>query len=178
MESAAKYIWTYEVRFVPGLLQSRPYAEAVIRSAHRDEEQACRLVDVRMRRQQMLLQRGTPKLWAIVEYAALDDGLGDRGVMQDQIDFLIWASKRPNVKIQVLMPGAGGLAFRGDSFSILQLADSEVVYQEHLDCAHFSEGRKASELYRLAMSELVILADEPRKARRTLEEISRRIRTG
>ncbi|RSM44999.1 transcriptional regulator [Actinoplanes sp. ATCC 53533] len=176
LESEAKYILEYEVRLIPGLLQTRAYAEAVIRSTCTDEQQVRRLIDVRMRRQRMVLERGAPKLWAIVEHAALVDSFDDSELMQEQIDFLLRITGSSDVRIQVLMPGAGALAFRGNSFSILQMKASEVVYMEHLDRAFFLDERKDSEPYRLAMSELVIVADEPRKSRTTLEEISRRNR--
>lgn len=176
LESEAKYIQAYEVRFIPGLLQTRAYAEAVIRSTCTDEQQVSRLVEVRMRRQRMVLERGAPKLWAIVEHAALVDGFDDPELMREQIDFLLRITQSSDVRIQILMPGAGALAFRGNSISILQLKTSEVVYLEYLDRAFFLDEHKGSEPYRLAMSELVIVADEPRSSRRTLEEISRRNR--
>ncbi len=176
LESEAIYILEYEVRFIPGLLQTKAYAEAVIRSTCTDEEQVRRLLEVRMRRQQMVLERGAPKLWAIVEHAALVDGFNDPGLMQEQIDFLLRVTSSSDAKIQILMPGAGGLAFRSNSISILHLEASEVVYLEHLDRAFFLDDPKESQPYRRAMSELVIVADQPRESRKTLEEISRRIR--
>ncbi|KHD75124.1 hypothetical protein MB27_24700 [Actinoplanes utahensis] len=174
LESAAQHIRTYEVRFIPGLLQTRSYAEAVIRPATTDEDQVGRLVDVRLHRQRLVLERGVPRLWAIVEYSALTEGFTDPRIMQEQIRFLLDITESSDVTIQIIMPGAGGLTFRGNSFSILQHESSEVVYMEHLDRAQFLDDRNESEIYRRTMGELVILADEPRRSRRTLEEILRR----
>lgn len=149
LESVAKVIMTYEVRFVPGLLQTRSYAEAVMRSAYPDEERVQRLVDVRMRRQAELLKRGSPRLVAIVEHGALIDGLADREIMREQIEFLVEATARPHVTIQVIMPHAGGHVFRSNSFSLLQLKMSEVVYLEQLDRAFFLDERRDAGPYQI-----------------------------
>src|SRR4051812_31309629 len=67
LESIAQLIRTYEARFIPGLLQTPAYAEAVIRLHHHDPNEIRRRVEVRMRRQRVLLERGAPHLWAVID---------------------------------------------------------------------------------------------------------------
>jgi hypothetical protein len=56
LESRAAEIYSFQVGVLPGLLQTRDYAEALIRAAHVDvsEEQIARFVELRMTRQQRL----------------------------------------------------------------------------------------------------------------------------
>src|SRR4051812_3863925 len=115
-ESIAEYIRTYEVRFIPGLLLTRAYSEAVVRMHYNDKDEISRRVDTRMRRQEMLLQRGTPRLWAVVDEAALSEQIGGAAVMREQIDFLDQVAERPPVHIQVLPSGAAGQVGIGTPF--------------------------------------------------------------
>ncbi|WP_164466008.1 helix-turn-helix domain-containing protein [Actinoplanes teichomyceticus] len=175
LESVAQYIYTYENRFIPGLLQTREYAEATIRDRYTDEEDIQRRVDVRMRRQASILRRRASQIWAIIDNAALEDGLDDPAVMRRQLDFLIRATDLPHVRIQIVKRGA--CAARSNSFSILRLRSarlSEVVYLEQLDDALFIEDVAKSEPYRIAWSEIGIVACKPEDTRRILEQTLRR----
>ncbi|MEU4559718.1 helix-turn-helix transcriptional regulator [Actinoplanes sp. NPDC023936] len=175
-ESAAKYIQTYEVRLIPGILQTKAYAEAVIRSGGAGEDEVRNLLDVRLQRQRMALERGTPQVWAVVEYSSLIDGLNDKQIMREQIEFLLKASEFPHVHIQIVMPGAGGLAFRMNSFSILRLESSEVGYLEYFDRALFITDIQDLEPARAAMSELVVIAKKAAESRKIMEKILQRYR--
>jgi transcriptional regulator with XRE-family HTH domain len=73
LESVSQGIRTYEVRFIPGLLQTPDYAEAVIGCQYSDPAEVHRRVRTRMRRREAVLDGGTA-LWAIIDSAALDPG--------------------------------------------------------------------------------------------------------
>ena len=81
LEEAAALIRIYEVQFVPGLLQTEDYARAVVMqgSPHLAPEEVDSRVAVRMGRQK-LFGGGTtrPRLWAIVDEAALRRPIGGR----------------------------------------------------------------------------------------------------
>ena len=156
-ESIAEYIRTYEVRFIPGLLQTRAYAEAVVRRQYDNEAVISQRVDARMQRQQVLLQRGTPRLWAVVDEAALYEQIGGPAVMREQIDFLAQVAELPQVHIQILPSWAAGQAGIGDSFSMLRLRMkglSDVVYLEHIGSALFLEHPDDLDPYKIAMTRL------------------------
>ncbi|MDI6098347.1 helix-turn-helix transcriptional regulator [Actinoplanes sp. NEAU-A12] len=176
LESAAEYIRTYECSLVPGLLQTQAYAESIIRTRYSDDEHVRRLVEVRMRRQNMVFEAGGPRLWAIVDLSALTDGVDDTAIMRQQIEFLIEATQFPGVCIQVLRPRPGLCALRNDSFSILRFRSSnlaDVVYLENLESAHFLDGPERSEPYRHAISMIGNAADAPEQTRQTLEDVLR-----
>jgi transcriptional regulator with XRE-family HTH domain len=173
-ESAATQILTYERHFIPGLLQTRAYAEAIIRCRYTDEGQIRRLVDIRMHRQQVVLKKRTKSneirvLWALIDKAALDDVLNEPGIMREQIAFLIQALHELNVQIQVVERGA--LAARSNSFSILRLRGrrlSQVVYLEQFDSAQFFDHPTSLEPYWQAFLEIASVAKKPAEAQEFL----------
>ena len=164
LESAATLIRTYQGQLVPGLLQTDDYMRAIIHGAHLESsEEVGRRVRLRMARQTLLTREHPPRLWAVVDEAALRRPVGGREVMRGQLERLIDATKLPNVTLQIL-PFAGGAhpAMVG-AFSILRFADRElpdVVYLEHLTNAVYLDKRDEVERY-LDVMELVCLDSEP-----------------
>src|SRR5690349_8305909 len=104
LETAAALIRTYEVQFVPGLLQTKEYATAVVQLGHRRApiEEVDRRVSLRLARQQILTRTDPPQLWAVVDEGALRRPIGGPGVIRGQIEALIEATKLPNVRLQVI----------------------------------------------------------------------------
>jgi transcriptional regulator with XRE-family HTH domain len=165
LESAATLIRTYEGMFVPGLLQTDDYMRAVIHGAHLEEppEEVGRKVRLRMARQILLTGEHPPRLWAVVDEAALRRPVGGREVMRGQLERLIDATKLPNVTLQVLPFGAGAHPAMVGAFSILRFADRElpdVVYLEHLTNAVYLDKRAEVERY-LDVMELLCVDSEP-----------------
>ena len=164
LESAASLIRTYEGQLVPGLLQTDDYIRAVVHDASLEpSEDVGRRVRLRMARQTVLTRERPPRLWAVVDEAALRRPVGGREVMRGQLERLIAATKLPNVTLQIL-PFAGGAhpAMVG-AFSILRFADPElpdVVYLEHLTNAVYLDKREEVERY-LDVMELLCVASEP-----------------
>ena len=164
LESAASLIRTYEGQLVPGLLQTDDYIRAVVHDASLEpSEDVGRRVRLRMARQTLLTREHPPRLWAVIDEAALRRPVGGRQVMRGQLERLIAATKLPNVTLQIL-PFAGGAhpAMVG-AFSILRFADRElpdVVYLEHLTNAVYLDKRDEVERY-LDVMELLCVASEP-----------------
>ncbi|WP_217241110.1 helix-turn-helix transcriptional regulator [Streptomyces sp. AC555_RSS877] len=119
LEDAAVEVINYEPMFVPGLLQTRAYADAIhqrgyARATRQEHELA---VEFRMRRQRVLTGERPPRLHAIVHEAALYPSLGDPGIMREQLQRLIELSRLPHVTVQVL-PFDGPVPF-GTSFTLV-----------------------------------------------------------
>jgi transcriptional regulator with XRE-family HTH domain len=165
LESAATLIRTYEGQFIPGLLQTDDYIRAVVGGAHLDEasEEVGRRVRLRLARQTLLTREHPPRLWAVVDEAALRRPVGGREVMRGQLERLIDATKLPNVTLQILPFAAGAHSAMVGAFSILRFADQElpdVVYLEHLTNAVYLDRRDEVERY-LDVMELLCLQSEP-----------------
>ncbi|GIE83369.1 transcriptional regulator [Actinoplanes philippinensis] len=166
LEAAASLIRTYEIQFVPGLLQTPDYARAVIMLGHAgaSADEINRRVDVRRQRQQILTRSGGPQLWAVIDEAVLRRPIGGVDVMRAQIEALIEASKLPGVRLQIIPFLAGGHAAAGGPFAILRFPEPElpdVVYVEQLTSAIYLDKREDVDHYAMAMERVCIDAEPP-----------------
>ncbi|MFD0968540.1 helix-turn-helix domain-containing protein [Plantactinospora endophytica] len=166
LEAAAALIRAYEVQYIPGLLQTRDYARAVVLLAHdgAPPDEIERRVELRMDRQKVLTRPGAPQLWAVVDEAALRRPIGGIDVMRGQIEHLIEAGRLPNVTVQVIPFRAGGHAAAGGAFSLLRFPDQElpdVVYMEQLTSALYLDKRDDVDYYAAAMERLCVEAVSP-----------------
>jgi Domain of unknown function (DUF5753)/Helix-turn-helix domain len=180
LEAAASMIRNYEVQFVPGLLQTRDYARAVVKLgyARSTPEEIERRVDLRMARQQVLQRPDAPQLWAVVDEGALQRPVGGAKVMRAQIEALIEATRLPNIRVQVVPFRIGGHAAHGGSFSILRFGEPDlpdVVYVEQLTSALYLEKRDDVDQYAIVMETLCIEADPPERTRDILRRIVEKI---
>lgn len=182
LEAAAALIRTYEVQFVPGLLQTKEYARAVVLLGHgrAKTDEIDRRVELRMARQQVLTRPDAPKLWVVVDEAALRRPIGGIDIMRGQVDALLEANTLPNVRLQVIPFNAGGHAAAGGAFTILRFPDQDlpdVVYIEQLTSALYLDKRDDVDLYAEAMERLCVEARPPTETQKVLEEIRRDLST-
>lgn len=172
LEEAAQRIQTYEVQFVPGLLQCEEYMRAVA-SGRRSPYRLADIdawVALRKRRQEILYAASPPKYWAVVNESALRRPAGGRKVMQAQFDRLLEISALPQVSLQVLEGEAAGAAVE-TAFTLLRFAGPEladIVYVEHLTGALYLERLEDVEAYSRAMDRLAVEARTPADSRRVL----------
>ncbi|HEU4348169.1 MAG TPA: helix-turn-helix transcriptional regulator [Actinoplanes sp.] len=180
LEQAAGLIRTYEVQFVPGLLQTDAYARAVIMLGHGTATPAeiDRRASLRMARKQLLSRTDPPKLWAVIDEAVLRRQIGGRKVLREQIGHLIEMTDLSNVRLQVIPFTSGGHAAAGGAFSILRFPHEEVpdvVYIEHLTSALYLDKRDDVDHYAAAMGRLFIEAEPPNRTpeilRRALHDL-------
>jgi DNA-binding XRE family transcriptional regulator len=165
LESAATLIRTYEGQFVPGLLQTDDYIRAVVRGAHLESaEEVGRRVRLRMARQTLLTRDHPPRLWAVVDEAALRRPVGGPGVMKGQLERLLDATELPNVTLQVLPLDTGAHPAMVGSFSVLRFPDQElpdVVYLEHLTGASYLNKPDEVDQYLHVMESICVRAAAP-----------------
>ncbi|REE94894.1 helix-turn-helix domain-containing protein [Thermomonospora umbrina] len=176
LEQDAELIRAYEVQFVPGLLQTRDYARAVARLGHpgAGDVEIERRVDVRMARQRVLSGDDGPRLWAVMDEAALCRPLGGRAVMRAQLRRLIEACSLPDVTLQVVPFAHGGHAAAGGAFSILRFAEDEmpdIVYLEQLTSALYMDKASDVERYLAVMERLCADADPAARTAATIERV-------
>jgi hypothetical protein len=176
LEAAAALIRSYEIQFVPGLLQTRDYARAVVRLGHGGAraEEIERRVNLRMARQQVLARKDPPLLWAVIDEAVLRRPIGGTEVMRAQIEALIEATKLPNVRLQIVPFQVGGHAAAGGAFSILRFPDQDlpdVVYIEQLTSALYLDKRDDVDHYMAAMERVCVEAEQPDRTVAVLTDI-------
>jgi Domain of unknown function (DUF5753)/Helix-turn-helix domain len=176
LEEAAALIRIYEVQFVPGLLQTEEYARAVVMHdmpSLRPEEIDSR-VAVRMGRQKLFSRENPPRLWAIVDEAALRRPIGGRDVLAGQINRLIDATSEPNITLQVIPFRHGGHAAEGGAFTIMRFPEfdlPDMVYMEYHTGANYIDKPEDVELYSAVMQRLSVAGTSPEKSRDILGDI-------
>ncbi|MEU8130013.1 helix-turn-helix transcriptional regulator [Micromonospora sp. NPDC049049] len=110
LESAASRLRGFDESLIPGILQTKGYADALIRRGRilSDEERE-RAVQVRLQRQALLVRRlpPAPRLESVLSEAVLRRTVGGPNVMTAQIDHLLRVSELPNVSVRVLPLAAG-----------------------------------------------------------------------
>jgi len=87
---------------IPGLVQTRDYAKALMLGAGLPLGRAETGSIVRMGRQSILMQRRPPRLTAIIGEQAIRYPVCDDAIMADQLHHLLAVGQRPNVEILVL----------------------------------------------------------------------------
>jgi Domain of unknown function (DUF5753)/Helix-turn-helix domain len=133
LEQAASVIRGYETGFIPGLLQTPAYCRALISHGTSSGQVAERRAELRMRRQQILRQPQPPRLWMLIEEAALRRDVGGRALMAAQLRHLLQACGIPGITIQVLT-FRGRRHFTETPFTLLRLPEPDLpdlVYLEH-----------------------------------------------
>jgi transcriptional regulator with XRE-family HTH domain len=136
LETDAASLRVYDPQVVPGLLQTRQYAETLISGALPETAptEIEKRVQVRMRRQERISAEENPlRLWTVMDEAALRRIVGDKSLMRDQLDHLVEQSRLPHVTVQVIPFDMGAHPGLNGQYAILEFpdaADSSVVYIE------------------------------------------------
>ncbi len=166
LEQASSVIRTYEVQFVPGLLQTEDCARSVIQlcQLHSSPDEIDRRVALRMARQELLTQPEAPDYWAVVDEAALRRAPGGRAAQHTQIRRLIEMAELPNITLQVLPFHTGAHPAAGGPFTILRFAEPDlpdIVYLEQLTSAVYLDKKRETDNYLLVMDRLCVEATSP-----------------
>lgn len=181
LEDAASLIRTYEVQFLPGLLQTEDYAYAVSLLGYPNTEprRLARLVELRMARQRLLVRDDPepPKLWAVVDEAVMRRPFGGPEAMRGQLEHLLKMVELPNVTLQIA-PFSVSAAAAGSPITLLRFSDPDLpdkVYLEHLTSAVYLDKQTEIDQYTLIMNRLGTEAYQPDESvafiRRLLREM-------
>ncbi|MFG1883982.1 helix-turn-helix domain-containing protein [Micromonospora sp. NPDC049102] len=153
LESRADEVCTYAAHLIPGLLQTRDYAEAVIRNAEpssASEVDIRKWVQLRMDRQRLLDGPPPMRLSVIIEEAALRRHVMSRSVMAAQLAHLARATAKPTIEIRVLPLALGLHAGLDGTFWLFKMPApySDVAHAETLGGRLFLESDNASRYVR------------------------------
>ncbi len=136
LETDAASLRVYDPQVIPGLLQTRPYAEALITGALPETASSDidNRVQVRLRRQERITALENPlRLWTVLDEAALRRIVGNKLLMREQLESLVEQSQLPHVTVQVIPFDMGAHPGLNGQYAILEFpdaADSSVVYIE------------------------------------------------
>jgi transcriptional regulator with XRE-family HTH domain len=153
LEEDVSHCRGFEPGLIHGLLQTQPYAEAVIGRGEPgplSEERQAR-VQVRMERQKAITRSEHPlDAWMILGEAALRQQYGGPQVIRDQLHHLMELSELPNVTLQVLPFSVG--AYRGGPYPFMiyrfpEPSEMEVVVLENHTAQTYLEAPRDTGYY-------------------------------
>ncbi|MFH8609240.1 helix-turn-helix domain-containing protein [Streptomyces sp. NPDC018029] len=105
-ERNASSIHSYQSHVIPGLLQTRAYAQAVYNSScfpSLDDDEVEKQVEARLKRQQLIHRKPPPNLGFVVEQSALTRPLGGPSVLKEQLHHILDVGRLRHVEIQVML---------------------------------------------------------------------------
>lgn len=158
LEDEAVHESHFSCVYVPGLLQTRAYSTALQQANEvpLDPLEIERLVDIRMKRQEILTRPKPLRLWAILDESVIRRVVGSPQTMREQLDRLIEANASPHVTLQVLPFSKGAHAAALGSFVIIGGTEPalDVVYVDFHTGSLFLEKEEELVRYRLAFEYL------------------------
>ncbi|MFF3935446.1 helix-turn-helix domain-containing protein [Streptomyces phaeofaciens] len=179
LQEAATAIRTFEIQYVPGLLQTPAYTRAVVErglptAPTREVE---RRVELRTRRTELLRRPDAPQVWAILDESVLLRVLGSREVMREQLLRLAELARLPHVTVQIVPLDVTHASAPAIPVTYLRFGGADlpdVVYLEQIRSATFLEDRDETEEYRVALDRLADAALQPRESLALLTETAER----
>ncbi|MEU2309359.1 helix-turn-helix domain-containing protein [Streptomyces misionensis] len=182
LEKSAVTIRAYENCVVPGLLQTREYAKAVIKAAipEADELTVGRYLQVRKDRWELYSNAQDTEITAVLDEGVLRRMVGGPEVMLGQLRHLSVAAGEdmPNVNIRVI-PFDRGLS-TAPSFPITHLTfknggPPEMVYLELLDSANYITETAKLAQYRLVLDHTFNAALKRKESAAFLEKMIKEV---
>nr|WP_202494649.1 helix-turn-helix transcriptional regulator [Streptomyces sp. SID4982] len=180
LETDAQSLRVYEPQLVTGLLQTRAYAEALVRGALPETSTAEieKRVKVRMRRQERVTDEENPlRLWVVLDEAALHRVVGSKLIMREQLEHLTELSQLPHVTVQVLPFEVGAHPGLNGQYAILEFADaadSSVVYLEGVTSDLYLEKAPDVQKYAVMYEHLRAQALPVEQSQRFIQDAAKR----
>ncbi|MFC4501356.1 MULTISPECIES: helix-turn-helix domain-containing protein [Streptomyces] len=178
LEDIATELRTWQLTFVPGLLQTADYARALAvgNGAWEDLDEIETFVEARMARQTRLVGERPLQLWALLHEGVLRQLVGGRDVMRAQLEHLLEAARLPQVRVQVVPYIAGAHPGMTCAFTVVSFAEpgavdvvqvdtssTKVWLESETDAAHHNAAFDRIARLGLAHSNSVRLIDSIRK---------------
>jgi transcriptional regulator with XRE-family HTH domain len=130
LEREAFKIHEWEMRVIPGLLQTADYARALMRAVQPrdDDENIEKLVMARIDRQEIFSVDDAPMAWFIIDESVLYRPLGGTRVMRKQLEHLEKTGAMTSLVIQVMPLGSVNHPGMEGPLRILEFLDSPSVW--------------------------------------------------
>jgi len=179
LETDAASLRVYDPQVVPGLLQTRSYAEALIQGALPEATPTDieKRVQVRLRRQERIAAEENPlRLWAVLDEAAVRREVGSKQVMIEQLEYLLEMSQLPHVTVQLIPFQMGAHPGVSGQYAILEFpdaADSSVVYIEGVTSDLYLEKAQDVQKYAVMYEHLRAQALNVDQTREFLAEVAK-----
>ena len=133
LEAQAVKIHEWELRYVPGLLQTAEYTRELMRAdcprynLGDDEESIERGVASRMERQEILARDNPPRAWFVIDESVLHRLVGGYAVMAKQLEHLEAMAEMTHIIVQVLPFSVKSHSGGAGPLKILEFSDAPTV---------------------------------------------------
>ncbi|WBO66185.1 helix-turn-helix domain-containing protein [Streptomyces camelliae] len=135
LEQQAVMIREFALSFVPGILQTKRYARAVLGTSFPpvSEEECDRRLVTRLERAKILDDPVTPVVWVLLDEAVLRRQIGGPDVMADQIDHVVRLAESGRIQVHVLPFSLGLHPLLSNTLSLMWFEDQPpMAYGEGL----------------------------------------------
>ncbi|MEV4252069.1 helix-turn-helix transcriptional regulator [Spirillospora sp. NPDC049652] len=177
-EAGASFVRTFQNTFVPGLLQTQGYIEAVTLTAGIDDPaEVERHVNARLERQRLLSRAESPvRLQAVIDENVIAR-LRPHDVRVTQLKHLVEMAGKENVELRLIPAIAGLYPGAGESFTYLGFTDPaerDIVYLETTIDYRFLEEKDELRRFTDRFGHLAEVALSPEATRdRLLDELKK-----
>lgn len=182
-EAEARAVHNYESLFIPGLLQTPDYGQAMIHGVlpAATAGEIDQRVQTRAERQKLLDREHPLELWAVMDEAAIRRETGGPKVMAAQLRHLAWAAQRPNITVQVITFGSGAHPGMPGPFVHMEFRndlDPDLVYLDTLAGDIFLETDDDIRRYRSMFDHLRAIALSPAETTRLITAVADDLKDG
>lgn len=181
LESRARAIGIYQPFLVPDLLQTRAYAEAMVRLAEGPRtpaESVAQTMEQLFERQQVL-DSGHTKVSVILDDTVARRQVGDAALMREQFDHLSDLARRPHIEIRLLPAAVNVYPRFSGAFVLYRMLHPypEVAYLENLAGRIYLEAPRSKRVV-VAYDRLSAAALTPAESAKLLADQSGQSRYG
>ncbi|MFI1962800.1 helix-turn-helix domain-containing protein [Streptomyces pathocidini] len=178
LESDAGRIAAFQPQIIPGLLQTKEYARAVIigSSEPLTEAEVDFQVSFRVERQAVFERENPPQYLCILTEGVIRQQVGGAKVMAAQLRRLVELSQPPELTIQVVPYSQGAFTATGGAFVLYSYPDPldlDVAQVEYLDGALYLEEEATVSKYRRALDGLRTAALSSRQSVELISSVAR-----
>ncbi len=121
LQAKAEELCIYAPLLIPDVVQTRDYAETIVRQTVSDGRRADQIVARVISRQNQLEDQPRTRLTILLEEQVLRRTVGGRAVLQQQLEFLTRTVERPHVDIRVLPDRTGWHPGLDGAFTVCKL---------------------------------------------------------
>ncbi|NNH72850.1 helix-turn-helix domain-containing protein [Nocardia uniformis] len=159
----------FQASYIPGLLQTEAYADAIMQTnmPKLSDDVRGQRVQARVERAKVLTKEEPLELWVVLDECVIRRMVGGPAVMIEQLQRLLDEADRRNVILQLLPFDAGAHPGMAGSFVLLDFRnpiDPELVYVEGIASDEIIEGHNEIRRYGVMFDQLRAVALSPRNS--------------
>lgn len=180
LEDIATEMRTWQLAYIPGLLQTAAYARAlaVDNAAQSSAEVTEAFVEARMARQARLAGERPLRLWATVHEGAVRQLVGGAEVMRQQLTKLLDAAELPHVGLRVIPYTAGAHPGMASTFTVVSFAEPgalDVVQSDTISTMVWLENEADAARHLAIFDRIAQRALTPNDSTRLIESICKEL---